>query len=235
MRDAERMREVASIICSFPEHLPAVVLSAMGKTTNQLLAAGDEALQARSVDIGSLAPLVAIRALHLRTCEELCVGSEVTAEIGALLDQLQQLLTGISLMQELTPRTKASLVSFGERMATRIFAAFLREQGVAARQYDAFGRLGVVATDDYGNGDVLHETYAVVAAVLGDVPGAPARPEVPIVTGFLARAKNSGAIVTLGRGGSDLTATVLGRALGVREVQARKQRPLPALRSNAVG
>ena len=73
--------------------------------------------------------------------------------------------------------------------------------------------------EDFGNGDILPQTYPVVAAVLADVPGAPHRPEIAVVTGFLARAQKSGAIATLGRGGSDLTATVLGRALGVREVQ----------------
>ena len=59
VRDAERMREVAIIICSFPDQLPAVVLSAMGKTTNNLLAAGAEALTTKPRDIPSLKPLQA--------------------------------------------------------------------------------------------------------------------------------------------------------------------------------
>jgi aspartate kinase len=79
-----------------------------------------------------------------------------------------------------------------------------------------------VSTDDFGNGDVLPASYDVAGAVLRDVPGAPSAPEVAVVTGFLARGITSGAITTLGRGGSDLTATVLGRALGVAEVQVWK-------------
>ena len=222
VRDAARMKEVGAIICSFPKELPCVVLSAMGKTTNNLLAAGEAAMSCRSNEVGKLEPLQAIRELHMRTCEELALPEADVAEVQALLQQLQQLLTGVSLMQELTARTSANLVSFGERLSTRIFAGFLRTQGVAARQYDAFGRLGLVSTDDFGNGDILPASYDVAGAVLRDAPGAPSKPEVAIVTGFLARGEKSGAITTLGRGGSDLTATVLGRALGVGEVQVWK-------------
>ena len=217
VRDAERMREVAAIICSdaLRHHLPVIVLSAMGKTTNNLLAAGEQALTcASSACVGGSEALAQVRALHLSTCSELRLAPAATAEVEELLKQLEQLLTGISLMQELTPRTSANLVSFGERLSTRIFAAFLTAQGVPAAQYDSFGQLGVVTTEDFGNGDILPSTYTSVAALLCPPP----RPEIAVVTGFLGRATTSGAITTLGRGGSDLTATVLGRALRCREV-----------------
>lgn len=117
-------------------------------------------------------------------------------------------------MQELTPRTSANLVSFGERLSTRIFAAYLRTQGLRAAQYDSFRELGVVTTEDFGNGELLPQTYASVAALLCPPPAN----EVAVVTGFLGRAAGSGAITTLGRGGSDLTATVMGCALRCPEV-----------------
>lgn len=69
MRDAERMQEVAEIICSFPQYHPCVVLSAMGKTTNLLLECGDLALETPTDQVPNLAPLLAIRKLHLDTCE----------------------------------------------------------------------------------------------------------------------------------------------------------------------
>jgi aspartokinase len=59
-------------------------------------------------------------------------------------------------LQDLTPRAKDSLVSFGERMSTRIFASFLRVNGVAARQFDA-PEIGVVTSDDFGNADILYD------------------------------------------------------------------------------
>lgn len=145
------MREVANIICSFPHELPAVVLSAMGKTTNNLLAAGEAALTCKSTEIEELPALALIRDLHLQTCTDLQLCSADLAEIHTLLRQLTQLLTGISLMQEFTARTSANVVSFGERLATRIFASYLRQQGLAARQWDAFGRLGFVTSDDFSN------------------------------------------------------------------------------------
>uniref|UniRef100_A0A0E0JT49 Aspartokinase n=1 Tax=Oryza punctata TaxID=4537 RepID=A0A0E0JT49_ORYPU len=180
---AARMREVAGLILAFPEERPVVVLSAMGKTTNLLLLAGEKA-----------------------------VGC-------ALLDELEQLLKGIAMMKELTLRTTDYLVSFGECMSTRIFAAYLNKIGVKARQYDAFD-IGFITTDDFGNADILEATYPAIAKRLhGDWIRDPA---LPIVTGFLGKGWKSGAVTTLGRGGSDLTATTIGKALGLREIQVWK-------------
>lgn len=220
VRDAERMMEVADIICSFPENLPCVVLSAMGKTTNLLLECGDAALKYRTDQIPSLAPLRAIRDLHIETCDKLGVERSCRDEIENLLSELQQLLIGISILQELTLRAKDSLVSFGERMSTRIFASYLRTQGILARQHDA-SAIGVITTDDFTNADIVYqETLPRVKAALTRKPGQPK--ELPIVTGFLGRGVHTGAITTLGRGGSDLTATVLGAALELKEVQVWK-------------
>lgn len=221
VRDADRMREVASIVSSFGDHLPVVVLSAMGKTTNTLLAAGEAALRCEGGEIEGLEALATVRELHRDTVTALRLHADDAADVEVLLRQLAQLLTGVSLMQELTPRTSANLVSFGERLATRIFAAYLRAQGVEARQYDSFGPLGcvffplslgfrgifqfslsfclrrrLVSTDDFGSGDVLPASYANIRAVLSPAP----RCEVAVVTGFLARGAKSGAITTLGRG-----------------------------------
>ncbi|GLI62257.1 hypothetical protein VaNZ11_004863 [Volvox africanus] len=220
VRDAERMREVADIICSFPQYLPCVVLSAMGKTTNMLLECGDLALKTSMDHISDLQPLKNIRKLHLDTCDDLGIEPAVRSEVERLINELQQLLIGISIMQDLTPRAKDSLVSFGERLATRIFASYLRAQGVPARQHDAWD-LGLTTTDDFTNADVIYEaSLPAIAAALAPKPGQPV--EIPIVTGFLGRGQVSGAITTLGRGGSDLTATVLGAALGLPEVQVWK-------------
>ncbi|KAF8056140.1 AK1 [Scenedesmus sp. PABB004] len=220
VRDAERMREVADIICSFPDNLPVVVLSAMGKTTNMLLECGELALSSPTDAVPNMAPLRAIRELHLETCDALGVEPGVRAEVEALLSNLQQLLIGISIMQDLTPRAKDSLLSFGERLSTRIFASYLRSRGVPAGQHDA-PEMGLVTTDDFGNADVIYEdTLSKVKASLTQAPGGPRA--VQVVTGFLGKAKHSGAVTTLGRGGSDLSATVIGAAMELREVQVWK-------------
>ena len=67
---------------------------------------------------------------------------------------------GVCLMQEVTPRTRAMLVSFGERMSTRILRVILRSRGVNAKQYDAFEIGMVTSDDDIENGRVLPESYA---------------------------------------------------------------------------
>jgi len=93
------------------------------------------------------------------------------------------------------------------------------QQGVPARQHDAWD-LGFTTTDDFGNADICYEeTLNQVQAALTFAPGAPR--ELPIVTGFLAKGKFTRAVTTLGRGGSDLSATVLGAALHLKEVQVR--------------
>ncbi|KAK9824483.1 hypothetical protein WJX72_010708 [[Myrmecia] bisecta] len=217
---AERMREVASIICSFPEQYPCIVLSAMGKTTNLLLQAGEEALTAHPGSVASLHPLRAIKELHREAAGQLHVDEETLAEVERLMSELQQLLVGISIMQDLTLRAKDSLVSFGERLSTRLFASFLRAHGVPARQHDAWD-LGFTTTDDFSNADIIYDqTLPKVNQALRRGPNDPKT--IPIVTGFLGRGQQTHAITTLGRGGSDLSATVIGAALGVKEVQVWK-------------
>ncbi|CAM8876348.1 unnamed protein product [Rhodiola kirilowii] len=213
---AERMREVAELVCSFPDERPVIVLSAMGKTTNKLLLAGEKAVSCGVSNTAEIDELGFIRDLHLRTAEELGIDQSV---VSGHLVELEQLLKGIAMMKELTLRTKDYLVSFGECMSTRIFAAYLNEIGVKARQYDAF-EMGIMTTDDFTNADILGETYPAVAKRLrGDWVKDPA---IPVVTGFLGKGCKSCAITTLGRGGSDLTATIIGKALSLSEIQVWK-------------
>ncbi|RVW45203.1 Aspartokinase 2, chloroplastic [Vitis vinifera] len=195
---AERMREVADLILSFPNERPVIVLSAMGKTTNKLLLAGEKAVSCGVSNASCIDELTFIKELHLRTADELGVDSSV---ISAHLEELEQLLKGIAMMKELTLRTKDYLVSFGECMSTRLFAAYMNKIGAKARQYDAFD-IGFITTDDFTNADILEATYPAVAKRL---------------LGW-----RSCAVTTLGRGGSDLTATTLGKALGLREIQVWK-------------
>ena len=219
--DAERMREVANIVLSFPEEMPVLVLSAMGKSTNNLLMCGEESLKCENAeDVSLMKPLLFVKTLHAETMDVLNVDKETRREVNELLKKLEQVCMGVCLMQEVTPRTRAMLVSFGERMSTRIFASYLRTRGVKAKQYDAFEIGMVTSDDDIENGRVLPETYANMKKSLTLPDGAD--PQISVVTGFLGRGENTGAISTLGRGGSDLTATVIGAALALEEVQVWK-------------
>ncbi|KAH9743171.1 Aspartokinase 2 [Citrus sinensis] len=216
LASAERMREVAELILSFPNERPVIVLSAMGKTTNKLLLAGEKAVSCGVTNISCIDELSFVKDLHHRTVDELGIDRSI---IATHLEELEQLLKGIAMLKELTPRSRDYLVSFGECMSTRIFAAYLNKIGVKARQYDAFD-IGFITTDDFTNADILEATYPAVAKRLhGDWITDLA---IPIVTGFLGKAWRTCAITTLGRGGSDLTATTIGKALGLQEIQVWK-------------
>ncbi|CAH9082530.1 unnamed protein product [Cuscuta epithymum] len=213
---AKRMREVAGLILAFPEERPVIVLSAMGKTTNNLLFAGEKALSCGVSNVSEIEELTAIKELHLRTVQELGLDVSIISEH---LEQLDHLLNGIAMVKELTLRTKDKLVSFGERLSTRIFAAYLNSIGAKAQQYDAFD-IGFITTDDFTSADILDATYPAVARRL--YRAWVKDHAIPVVTGFLGKGCKSGEITTLGRGGSDLTATTLGRALELREIQVWK-------------
>ncbi len=207
--NAERIRNVASIIQAYKDEKPVVVLSAMGDTTDHLLDAADMAVKG-TVDIAK------IEKLHFDTAKELEI--DVPA-IKELLEELKFLLTGISMLHELTKRTRDYLVSFGERMSVRMMAAYLAKQGTAARFYDAWD-IGMVSDSNYMSAELLDEVWENIPAHLNDYKNGKQQ-EIPIVTGFIAKDKG-GIITTLGRGGSDLSATMIGAAMRADEIQTWK-------------
>ncbi len=207
--NAERIRHVASIIQAYKDSRPVVVLSAMGDTTDHLLDAADMAVEGK-VDIEK------VEKLHLDTAKDL--GVDVPA-IKDLRTELNTLLTGISMLHELTKRTRDYLVSFGERMSVRMMAAYLAKQGTPAKFYDAWD-IGMVSDSNYMAAELLDDVWDNIPKALGDYK-AGKQAEIPIVTGFIAK-DSKGIITTLGRGGSDLSATMIGAAMKADEIQTWK-------------
>ncbi|CAM6007541.1 unnamed protein product [Sphagnum balticum] len=219
---ADRMREVADLILSFRDEIPIIVMSAMGKTTNNLLKAGEAAISCEVAECCSIVELNLIKDLHLRTADQLGIDRSI---IAGLLEELESLLTRIGSDRELSDCTKDELVSFGERLSTRIFAAYLNKIGRHSQQYDAFD-LGVITTDEFTNAEIVETTYPTVLRRLQEESERCKKfargPTIPVVTGFLGKGMSTGLVTTLGRGGSDLTATAIGKALGLREIQVWK-------------
>ncbi len=207
--NAERIKHVASIIQAYKNEKPLVVLSAMGDTTDHLLEAADLAVNGK-VDIEK------VEKLHYDTAKEL--GVDIPA-IKELLDELKTLLTGISMLHELSKRSRDYLVSFGERMSVRMMTSYLNGLGTPAKFYDAWDA-GFVSDSNFMNAQLLDDVWKNIPAKLADYKNGKQK-EIPIVTGFIAKDKN-GVITTLGRGGSDLSATMLGAALGADEIQTWK-------------
>jgi len=212
--NADRINEVSYLIKNQIElgYQPrAVVCSAMGKTTNTLLTAGEFAL-------GGKVNVDALRTLHTAAINEFNLSNNTRDEITNLLDECEDMLNGVRLLQELSPKSLDQLVSYGERCSVRIIAARLNQIGVPAQAFDAW-EVGIHTTDVFGDATLLDTTEANIAATFRDKidPNI-----VAVVTGFIGKEPKQGRITTLGRGGSDLTATAIGAACGLDEIQVWK-------------
>jgi aspartate kinase len=207
--DAARLRHAADIVKTQLTKKPVLVLSAMGDTTDHLLEAGNMALKEGKVEIKDVVKLhqAAVKTLKL----------PIQKDIEILFDELTRLLSGISLIRELTPRTKDYLVSFGERLSVRIAAGFLKSTGMNAMAFDAW-ELGFISNSNYGQAELLKESWELIPQkILPLIKGS----VLPVVTGFIAK-DEKGTITTLGRGGSDLSATMIAAACQAEEVQVWK-------------
>jgi aspartate kinase len=205
--DAECIRNVVDVVRRYTPRRPVLTLSAMGDTTDYLLEAADSALNRGVVSIHK------IEEPHRQTIEELGLDIEITP----LIEELKNLLLGVSILKELTKKTKDYIVSFGERLSVRIAAAYFRKIGVNATPLDAWDA-GFISDDDYSQAWLLKESWELIPQKLVPLVEAGV---LPIVTGFIAKTKD-GVITTLGRGGSDLTATVIAAACRAEEAQVWK-------------
>ena len=134
-----------------------------------------------------------------------------TTRVRGLLDELFSLLYGISLVRDLSARTLDLVASFGERLSAIIVAQALSQAGIAAEPVDA--RQFIITDARFGSAHWLQaETAPRVLAFFS------AFPCVAVVTGFIA-ATADGITTTLGRGGSDFTAGILGACLDAEEIQ----------------
>src|SRR6059036_2646817 len=199
-----------------------VVVSAMAGVTDALLDLAAAAIQ-RGPD-GARATVEALCAQHLGAVRALLGPGPRTDELVQTIEhafaEVEPLAAGLRVLRELTPRTTDYLVARGEYLSARIVAAALDTAGCPAAYVDA---VEVIHTDGtFGNASPdLRRTERAARRVL---PPLLAHGTVPIVPGFLG-ATPDGQVATLGRGGSDLTATLLARVLGARDVSLWKDVP----------
>jgi aspartate kinase len=209
--NAERIRHVAEIVQAQLERKPVLVLSAMGDTTDHLLEAANDAFRSGIVSVEK------VEQLHLATIKELKLPSQAQKDIKPLIDEFKSLLSGISLIRELTYRTKDYLVSFGERLSVRIVAAYLASIHINARAFDAWD-LGFISDSNFTQAELIKESWDLIPEKILPLIEAGV---LPVVTGFIARDVNSNT-TTLGRGGSDLSATMIAASCKAEEAQVWK-------------
>jgi bifunctional aspartokinase / homoserine dehydrogenase 1 len=222
LADSAAVRHAVEIIRRHRREPTVVVVSAMAGTTDALLGVARQAGAGESRTVVSL--VARLRSRHAEVARALLPAGRGRADLLAYLsdafEELKALAQGLRLLRDLSPRTTDSLVCRGERLSARLVTAALEATGVKAKYVDA---LELVHTDsafghaapDYAHTD--RATQRVLSPLLaGGI--------IPVVPGFIGRAPD-GEVATLGRGGSDLTATLLARGLGAARVSLWKDVP----------
>ncbi len=193
-----------------------VVVSALRGVTDLLLSAAAKAPKWSGSEVQGL--VRDLRDTHRKAIGETTLDAstreDLNGEIEGMLGTLGQTLLGVSILGELSPRSKDMVVSYGERLSAPIVSAELRSRGTRSRSFSG-GEAGIITDEAYGEASPLQPstTRAVRRALLPEL----SRGGVPVVAGFIGRS-SGGNVTTLGRGGSDYTATILGSALGADEV-----------------
>jgi aspartate kinase len=219
--DARRFAGVADIVLEHSGHAAAgvetvVVVSAMSGVTDQLVAG------ARAAAAGKDSVYRQIRADllagHLEVVESLLRRNSERLQVGGLIEdrlhELGLLYRSVAMLGELTPRGYDAVAVFGEQLSAGILAAALRERGVRA---EALSATELIVTDDKHGGatPLMDPTQHCLQQRINPLVE---RGVLPVVTGYIGATEN-GAATTLGRGGSDFSAAVIGAGLNVDEVR----------------
>ncbi len=189
---------------------PVVVVSAMAKVTDQLLrAAGAACVGDRT---GALAISSRLRSRHRDTAAALIQNAQESIEliswIDQKFDQLDEVLRGLAAILELTPRISDLIVSYGERISSRIIATAFAERGIDAAHVDA---REIIVTDSQFQKAIPQDSIIEKRAAEKLRPLL-AEGKVPVMGGFIG-SNEAGITTTLGRGGSDFTGALIGGAL----------------------
>jgi len=213
--DANCIGRAAAIVKSTAAQRPVVaVVSAMSGVTNRLVAASQKAEQGEQEFISQL--VAELQTQHVSALEALTGNTksreETSVAIREVLGELDRLLRGTAMLRELTPRALDAISGIGERLSAPLVSAAVNELGVKAVAISATEL--IVSDPHHGRAEpLMGPTRNRAAARLKPLLD---QKIVPIVTGFIA-ATPEGVQTTLGRGGSDYSATILGAALGAAE------------------
>ncbi|HEV7889976.1 MAG TPA: lysine-sensitive aspartokinase 3 [Pyrinomonadaceae bacterium] len=222
--DARAFERVAALVeRASADTRPVVVVSAMSRFTDALLEAFERAAGGSGAD--AAAQLEEHFERHTQVADALLKGDSA-AEFGASLEEARRGLSDLlcdaadahaneSEQSRRLLALKDEVVSHGEQLSSKLLAAVLRGRGIKARQVDA--RRCVITDDEHGRANPLkEETDRHTREELEPLIEAG---EVPVLGGFIASSAATGATTTLGRGGSDYTAGLVGAALRSEEIQ----------------
>jgi aspartokinase/homoserine dehydrogenase 1 len=209
VKSVENIKKVIAIILNHRQNgdsIGAVVLSAMSGVTNQLIEIGR---MAATNNPDYLELIRGIEDRHFNVIKGLIPikeQSKVFGRVRGTVNELEDLLRGVSLIRELSDRTMDLVMSFGERLSCLVISECLKSKGVPARFCDARdliktdAQFSMAEVDETTTNQLIREYFSTIGN------------DLPIVTGFIGSTANN-ETTTLGRGGSDYTASILGAAL----------------------
>jgi len=191
----------------------AVVVSAQRGVTDQLIEITSKLPAAK--DDTAIEPLIqALGRRHMTTLEG--AAPDYVAETGSVIEDrlisLQNILFAVYNLRELTPRSRDYIISFGERMVAPIISAALRQRGIPSSVIDGCDA-GILTTPQHGESTALLESDARIKKRLGPLLGK----EIPVIMGFMGCTRN-GVVTTLGRSGSDYSASIIGAGIDADEI-----------------
>ena len=214
----KNIRRVANIVAGSVKQGTGVivVVSALDGTTDDLCEAAEQAQNGNEAYVRKFKQKLLERhtAAALKAIESKRAQKETQQLIKKTIDELEKVLIGISYVGELTPKSRDYVLSFGERLSAPIVWGCLRDLKIESQWFTG-KEAGIVTDADFGEASPLmnvttHQLKERIGPLLE-------KQVVPVVTGYIA-ATQDGVVTTLGRGGSDFTATLLGAALNVNEV-----------------
>lgn len=215
VQDSKAITRVAQIVKGRLADRPVVVVSAMAKVTDSLLAMGKAAGEGDRK--GSLKLARALRERHYETAGELlgtALFTEFHGELGADFEDLDELLRGIGAVGEITPRTYDSVAAFGEMLSSKIVAAAFAAHGLAGVHVDS--RQCLLTDANYMRAvpqwEETNERLQKKVKPLLDAG------KVPVMGGFIGSTR-AGVTTTIGRGGSDFSAAIIGAGLDATRIE----------------
>ena len=216
VKDAAAMQQVAAIVRSRLDRKPVVVVSAMSGVTDALAHCAEEAHQGRERE--AISQLHSLMGRHLQTIQELIQDPShrrlLSDAIEKHFQEIQTLLQGLAILGELTPRSLDAVVAYGERLSSLILAEAMRERDLEAHWIDA--REFMITDDQFTQANPLMELCQTRAREL--LSPLFTQEKIPITQGFIGSTQD-GRTTTLGRGGSDYSAAILGALLNAEEVE----------------
>jgi aspartate kinase len=215
VQDAEAIDRVAAIVRQRLPERPVVVVSALAKITDQLLAMAAAAGSGKREKALELCR--GARERHYNTASDLLgthAFEQIAPELEADFDGLDELLRGVVAVGELTARTTDTIAGFGERISSKIAAAAFSQRGIEAAHVDS--RQCIVTDSNFGKAAPhFEETDSRLAEMVKPLLD---RGRVPVMGGFIASTRE-GIATTLGRGGSDFSAAIVGAGLNAVRIE----------------